>query len=49
MRPEPDEPSFGDRPAVVISFGDRPAVVISFGVGLTLLVFIATWLGSVAR
>ena len=39
MRPEPDEPSFGD----------RPAVVISFGVGLTLLVFIATWLGSVAR
>lgn len=31
------------------SFGDRPAVVISIGVGLTLLVFIATWLGSLAR
>ena len=30
------------------SFGDRPAVVIAVAVGLALMVFIGTWLGSVA-
>ena len=37
-RPEPMEPSFGDRPGIV-------AVV---GVGLALLYFVGTWLGSLA-
>ncbi|MEO6349088.1 MAG: hypothetical protein ABIP53_00360 [Candidatus Limnocylindrales bacterium] len=36
-RPEPVEPSFGD----------RPAVLVAVWVVLTLLFFIGTWLGSV--
>jgi curved DNA-binding protein CbpA len=38
-RPDPIEPSFGDRPAVV---------VVAWMV-LSLLVFIGTWLGSISR
>ena len=31
------------------SLGDHPAVVIAFGIALGLLLFIGSWLGSVAR
>jgi curved DNA-binding protein CbpA len=38
-RPDPVEPSFGD----------RPEVVVTVGAVLALMVFIGTWLGSLAR
>jgi curved DNA-binding protein CbpA len=31
------------------SFGDRPAVVMTVWIGLSFLLFIGTWLGSLAR
>lgn len=35
--------------AVAPSFGDRPAIVVGVWIGLSLLFFIGTWLGSLAR